>query len=365
MEKENLKLTRKVQVVIDLPTPEERQHALSTLYGWQDRAYKTANLMVSHLYIQQMMIDFFYLSDEIKYKLADEQKEEVGILKTSRMNTIYQVTSKRFRGKMPTNIISCLKASLYSNFKKNQTAYWRGERSLQNFKKDMPFPFSTEGMSKLIYDKEKKAFCFRLFKIPLKTYLGRDYNDKWMLLQQVAKGELKLCTSHLQLKGGKTFWLAVFEMEKEKHNLNPAVVAEASLSLEYPIVVKVGQEYSQIGNKEEFLHRRLAIQAARKRAQIGATYIKSGKGRKRKLKAVNKFNQTERNYIQHRLHLYSRKLINFCIQKQAGTLMLMNQEDKIGIAKEEGFVLRNWSYHQLINKIKYKANKAGIEVVVG
>lgn len=97
---------------------EERQHALSTLYGWQDRAYKTANLMVSHLYIQQMMIDFFYLSDEIKYKLADEQKEEVGILKTSRMNTIYQVTSKRFRGKMPTNIISCLKASLYSHFKK-------------------------------------------------------------------------------------------------------------------------------------------------------------------------------------------------------------------------------------------------------
>lgn len=365
MKKNSLKLTRKIQVVLDLPSPEKRKEALEKLYAWQTRAYRTANLMMSHLYTQEMIKDFFYLSEEIKYKLADIQKDKAGILQTSRMNTIYQVASKRFKGEMPTNIISCLKASLYSNFKKNRDAYWRGERSLMNFRSDMPFPFSTEGMSKLVYDSEKKAYCFRLFQIPLKTYLGRDFSDKWKLLQRVTQGDLKLCTSHLQLKDGKTFWLAVFEMEKEKHNLNPAVIAEASLSLEHPIVTKVGNIRLQIGNKEEFLHRRLAIQAARKRAQVGATYSKSGKGRKRKLKAVDKFHQTERNYIHNRLHLYSRKLIDFCIQQQAGTLMLMNQEDKIGIAKEEAFVFRNWSYYELITKIQYKANKAGIEVIVG
>jgi transposase len=266
---------------------------------------------------------------------------------------------------MPTNIISCLKATMYSNFKKNREAYWRGECSLMNFKRDMPFPFTTEGMSKLIYDKEKKAFCFRLFKIPLKTYLGRDHSDKWKLLKRVTKGELKLCTSHLQLKDGKTFWLAVFELEKEKHALKPGVVAEVSLSLEYPLVLKVGTKRFPIGTKEEFLHRRLAIQAARKRAQVGVTYAKSGKGRKRKLKALENYHQMERNYIKNRLHVYSRRLINFCIQQQAGTLMLMNQEDKIGIAKEEAFVFRNWSYYELITKIQYKANKAGIEVIVG
>ncbi len=365
MKKKTLKLTRKIQLYVDLPTAEERKEALRKLYDWQNRAYRTANLMMSHLYVQENLKEFFYLSEGIQYKLAKEQIEKDGILQTSRMNTIYQVTSKRFKGKMPTNIISCLKADLYSTFKKNRDAFWRGERSLMNFKKDMPFPFSTEGMSKLIYDKDKKAYCFRLFKIPLKTYLGRDYSDKWKLLQRVTQGDLKLCTSHLQLKDGKTFWLAVFEMEKEKHNLNPAVIAEASLSLEHPIVAKVGNTRLQIGNKEEFLHRRLAIQAARKRAQVGATYSKSGKGRKRKLKAVDKFHQTERNYIHNRLHLYSRKLIDFCIQQQAGTLMLMDQEDKIGIAKEEGFVLRNWSYCQLITKIQYKAKKAGIEMIVG
>ncbi|PZW37964.1 hypothetical protein LX95_02757 [Mesonia algae] len=352
-------------MVIDLPTAEERKKAIGKLYAWQDRAYRTANLMVSHLYVQEMLKEFFYLSEDIQYKLAREQKDEAGILQTSRMNTIYQVTSKRFKGEMPTNIISCLKASLYSTFKKNQEAYWRGECALMSFKKDMPFPFTTEGMSKLEYNPTKKAFCFRLFKIPLKTYLGRDHSDKWRLLQRVSQGELKLCTSHLQLKDGKTFWLAVFELEKEVHQLNPGVVAEVSLSLEYPIVVKVGKVRHQIGNKEEFLHRRLAIQAARKRAQVGATYNKSGKGKKRKLKAVDRFRQKEKNYILQRLHVYSRRLIDFCIQHQAGTLMLMNQEDKIGIAKEEGFVLRNWSYCELLTKIQYKADKAGIEVIVG
>ncbi len=42
-----------------------------------------------------------------------------------------------------------------------------------------------------------------------------------------------------------------------------------------------------------------------------------------------------------------------------------NQEDKTGIAKEQEFVLRNWSYYELQTKIKYKAEKAGIELIIG
>src|SRR5690606_15549121 len=144
-----------------------------------------------------------------------------------------------------------------------------------------------------------------------------------------------LCTSHIKLKDGKIFWLPVFEIEKEKHSLKPQVIAEASLSLEHPIVVKTNTAKLTIGTKEEFLYRRLAIQAAQKRAQIGGTYSKSGKGVKRKLKAVDRLKNAESNYVSHRIHLYTRRLIDFCIKHEAGTLILVNQEDKIGIAKEE------------------------------
>ena len=135
------------------------------------------------------------------------------------------------------------------------------------------------------------------------------------------------------------------------------------MSLEYPIVVKTRTGKLTIGSREEFLYRRLAIQASRKRVQKGTTFSKSGKGKKRKLKAVNKYKDVESNYIANRIHVYSRRLIDFCIKHQAGTLILMNQEDKSEIAKEEEFVLRNWSNYDLTTKIKYKAEKAGIEVI--
>ncbi|SHG15876.1 transposase, IS605 OrfB family, central region [Salegentibacter echinorum] len=159
--------------------------------------------------------------------------------------------------------------------------------------------------------------------------------------------------------------LAIFEIKKEKHKLRPEVVAEASLSLEYPIIVKIGKAKLSIGRREEFLYRRLAIQSACKRTRQGVKYARSGNGRKRKTKALAKFRDKERNYVDNRLHVYSRELINFCVKHQTGTLILLNQEEKIELAKEEAFVLRNWSYYDLMTKIKYKAEKAGIELIIG
>lgn len=359
-----MKLTRKIQLVVDLPTYEERKEALDKLYHWQSCTFKAANLIISHLYVQEMMKEFFYLSEGVRYQLVDEKKKEDGMLNRSRINCTYRMTSDRFKGEMPTNILTNLNSSILSTFRKNCDAYWKGERSINNYKRDIAFPFDKEGISGLQFNEEKKAFCFRLFSIPLKTYLGKDFTDKRKLLEKVIAGETNLCTSHIQLKNGKTYWLATFEIEKEKHKLRPEVIAEASLSLEYPIVVKIGQEKRTIGTREEFLYRRLAIQAARERVKEGIPYCKSGRGRKRKTKALHKFKEKERNYVSNRLHVYSRRLIDFCIKHHAGTLILLNQEDKIDLAKDEEFVFRNWSYYELMEKIKYKAEKAGIELII-
>lgn len=108
-----------------------------------------------------------------------------------------------------------------------------------------------------------KAFCFNMFSIPVKTYLGRDFSAKRLIMERILRDEIKLCTSQIQLKDGKIFWLTVFEFENEEHALK-AKIAEASLSLEHPIVVKANNVRINIGSKE-FLYRRLAIQASQKR----------------------------------------------------------------------------------------------------
>ncbi|WNI37072.1 hypothetical protein [Chryseobacterium sp. SG20098] len=364
MEKSTITLTRKIQLLINVP-PIEKKNMWEKLYRYQNRCFRAANFIVSHLYVQEMIKDFFYFTEEVQYKLADANKDEMGIFTRSKTSTTARMVFDRFKGEIPTDILGSLNNTIQSTFSKNKTDYWQGIKSLRNFKRDIPIPLPVKCITKLKYDPEKKAFCFNMFAIPVKTYLGRDFSDKRLIMEQLLKGEIKLCTSQIQLKAGKIYWLAVFEFEKEKHLLKPEIIAEASLSLEHPIVAKANNVRINIGSKEEFLYRRLAIQASQKRIQASIVYMRSGKGTKRKQKALYKTENLESRYVSHRLHVYSRKLIDFCIQQQAGTLILKNQEDKISIAKEQEFVLRNWSYYQLQTKIKYKAEKAGIELIIG
>ncbi|MFP8894094.1 hypothetical protein [Chryseobacterium sp. EZn1] len=364
MEKSTITLTRKIQLLIDVPSVEKKE-VWEKLYRYQNRCFRAANFIVSHLYVQEMIKDFFYFTEEVQYKLTDANKDQMGIFTRSKTSTTARMVFDRFKGEIPTDILGSLNNTIQSTFSKNKADYWQGLKSLRNFKRDIPIPLPVKCISKMKYDPEKKAFCFNMFAIPVKTYLGRDFSDKRLIMERLLRGEIKLCTSQIQLKAGKIYWLAVFEFEKEKHLLKPEIIAEASLSLEHPIVAKANNVRINIGSKEEFLYRRLAIQASQKRIQAGIVYMRSGKGAKRKQKALHKTENLESRYVTHRLHVYSRKLIDFCIQQQAGTLILKNQEDKIGITKDNEFVLRNWSYYQLQTKIKYKAEKAGIELVIG
>ncbi|KQM36558.1 hypothetical protein ASG31_17795 [Chryseobacterium sp. Leaf404] len=364
MEKSTMTLTRRIQLLIDLPANEQKE-MWEKLYRYQNRCFRAANFIVSHLYVQEMIKDFFYLTEDIQYKLADENKDKMGIFTRSKTHTTARMVFDRFKGEIPTDILGSLNNTIQSTFSKTKADYWQGTKSLRNFKKDIPIPLPVKCISKMKYDPEKKAYSFNMFAIPVKTYLGNDYSDKRVIMERLLREEIKLCTSQIQLKAGKIYWLAVFEFEKEEHKLKPEIIAEASLSLEHPIVVKTNNVRINIGSKEEFLYRRLAIQASQKRIQDGIAYTRSGNGVKRKQKALYKTENLESRYVSHRLHLYSRKLIDFCIQQQAGTLILKNQEDKIGIAREQEFVLRNWSYYELQTKIKYKAEKAGIELIIG
>jgi len=364
MEKSTITLTRKIQLLIDVPSNEKKE-VWEKLYRYQNRCFRAANLIASHLYVQEMIKDFFYLTEKIQYKLADEKKDQMGMFDRSKTNSTARMVFDRFKGEIPTDILGSLNNTIQSTFSKSKADYWQGTKSLRNYKRDIPIPLPIKCISKMKYDPEKKAFCFNMFAIPVKTYLGKDYADKRVIMERLLKEEIKLCNSQIQLKDRKIFWLAVFEFEKKEHLLKPEIIAEASLSLEHPIVAKAGNVRINIGTKEEFLYRRLAIQASQKRIQAGVGYARSGKGVKRKQKALYKTENLESRYVSHRLHVYSRQLIDFCIQQQASTLILKNQEDKIGIAKDNEFVLRNWSYYELQTKIKYKAEKAGIELIIG
>lgn len=114
-------------------------------------------------------------------------------------------------------------------------------------------------------------------------------------------------------------------------------------------------------------------------------YAKGGKGRKKKLHKLEDFESKERNFVQTILHSYSKKMIDLCLKNKVGKLVLdpQNEEtkklearikeikqdenltkmEKRDLIEKSKFVISNWSYYGLTEKIKYKAKIVGIEVV--
>jgi hypothetical protein len=361
---EKIHLTRKIQLLIDSSDPDFIYQSRGQIMAWQNACYRCANLVYTHQFIQEQIKDMVYLTEGIKLRVTDQSKDPDGMLTSSRTNSTYKVLTQHFKGLLPSNIYNNLNNTLVGSFSQDKVLYHNGERSIRNFKKDMAMPFSGECLRKLTEVNEGAYFTFTLFGIPLKTYLGRTFDDKREMLREVIRGNYKLAISYLKLEDKKLYLLATFEQDRQVHLLSDDVVAEASLSLEHPLTVKIGKIRLTIGNKEEFLYRRLAIQAARRRVQASHGLNRAGHGKKRKQKPLEHYKHMERDYVEYKLQVYSRRLIDFCVKNQAATLILTGQLDKEEAAKRETFVLRNWSYGQLKDKIAYKADKAGINLIV-
>lgn len=356
-------ITRKIQLLFNTNDKDQVKEWYKKLYEWEETVFRAANYISSHHYLQENVKDMIYYTEDVKKKLANITKDEDGILTTSKQNSTYQMISAKFKGTIPMAILACLNADIVSVYNKERKKYWKGECSLRTYRRGMPIPIDPRNASEFVLN-ERDNYNFTLYGINFSTNFGRDNSGNRIVFDRSLKGEYKLCQSSIQMKGTKMFLLAVFQFEQDKLDLNADVAIEASLSVDTPIIAGVGSKNIYIGSKEEFLYRRVAIQGAMRRMQRGSRFNKGGKGREKKMKTLDHFHDLERNYIQTRIHAYTRKLIDICIQNKAGTLILKNQVVKEEDAKENEFVLRNWSYHGMKEKISYKAAKAGIEVIV-
>ena len=261
------------------------------------------------------------------------------------------------------DILNALNNKLQATYQSERKLYWTGERTLPNFKRDINLPFSTASIKRLDLAEDGRNFRFDLFGIPFITWIGKGY-DKRDFLRDVFRGKTKISGCFLKLEKTRIFLYASYKPEPANHQLDEAVFAEASLSPQQPVSVKIGRQSFAIGNKEEFFYRKLAIQAAFKRAQQSVSYNRSDKGGQRQRKNLERFDGLEHRYSEQQLHRYSKRLIDLCIRHGAGTLLLVNQEHKEAAAKEDALLIRNWDYQSLKDKIAYKASAAGIILIV-
>ena len=393
-------ITRKIEIYVHEEDKEMKKNYQDTLYGWRDAVRKAANLIVSHKFVQQNVRDFMYLQEDVRerFLVVDEKtgKEKVkfnvpDILEKgpgmSEQNTTYRLISSMLKGKVPADIYSCLNQAVAKTFKETVTDVNKGDATLRSYKNNIPIPFSAKSLSN-IHKADDGHFYFTLFGVPFACMLGRDRSNNEAIIERCISGEYKLCSSSIAFqkvvsrdtgkKKNKLFLYLCVDIPKKEVELNPKKSMYCYLGLAHPIeynyevqsknIYDSGVKWSHIGTAEEFLYRRVQIQAAMKRCQVNCRYTSGGKGRKRKLQALNRFEEKEKNYVQTKLHTYSRMLVDHAIKNHCGTIVLVNQEPREEEAKEanqkgEPFVLRNWSYFGLKTMISYKAKMVGIEVI--
>lgn len=381
-------ITRKIQLNI-VSEGQDVKEVYTKLYDWNEKIFRAANTASTHMYWQAQQREFFYLSNEANVLLSDSSvpvediKSEktrklvedgaIRLFNTSQQNTTYRVLSEKLKGDVPSDIFANLNSQLAQTFAAESKDYFSGKRSLRSYKRNLPIPFSAKSIRNITLTEDKKNYSFDLFGISLRTYFGKDLSGNKIIFESALAGEYKLCASSIQLDGKKLFLLAVFQFEATELKGDKEMFAE--LGLVTPIIAHFGKKPIYIGTKEEFLHQRLAIQAALRRSQIAARFNSGGRGIKHKTKNIEHFKEKEKDYVQTKMHQYSRKLVDLCVSNKCGKLILKFTPDPIvpdGLSREEKeiwresneFLLRNWTYYGLVEKLKYKCAKVGIEVIV-
>lgn len=353
-------ITRKIQLIIDSTDKDYIGEVYATLYHWRAICQKAANLLMTHHFVLEQIKDIMYFTEDVKVKLADVKGDELGILSTSKMNSGYRMMSQHFKGGIPTHILSSLNKRITAFFNENKMDYLFGKKTLPNYKADMAIPFKGTDIKHLKQSENGYDYKFSLFKIPFKTYLGRDVFYKRELMEEWANGSRQIKTSMLQLEGNKIYLLATFELENIALPLDPSIVAELYLGAEYPVLLHIGNKNFTIGTNDGFLHRRLAIQAAINRKFAAFGKCTSNKEKAKRSKAVQPLKEKDKAFVNTKQHQYSRTVVDICTKNGVGTILLCKNQDEV---EDEKSILKHWSYYGLKEKIKYKSSMSGITLV--
>ena len=356
-------ITRKIQISPQ-GDKEEINYIWDTLRGFEETTFRAANYIATHSFVQEKIGEFSYFHDDIKLKLLNREKDESGIFNTSPQNTTYRMISLKYKGDVPSGIYNQVNSVVRKSFESEKKDLFTGKRSLRSYKRGMPIPFGKKDIRQLTkVGSDKGNYSFTLFGMRFKTYFGKDLSGNEIIMDRAISGEYAMCDSSIQIKNNKIFLLVVVKFEANKADLKPEKELVARLGILTPIEFEVGKNTYTIGSKEEFLHRRLQIQEGRKRLQISMRFNGGGSGRKKKMKALDRYDLAEKNYVTTRVHQYTANLIDWCLKLKCGKLILKDQESVEDVVKGNDFLLRNWGYFGIKDKLKYKCGLHGIELI--
>ena len=343
---------RKLKLIL-IGTDEERKQGYKFIRDSQYAQYQGLNLAMSVLSSAYLESNRDIKSDIFK----DAQKS------LTNSNPIFQDIA--FGTGIDTK--SAITQRVKKDFKtslKNGLA--KGERSITNYKRD--YPLLTRGRDLKFQYKDDDIIIKWVNKIVFKVVLGsgKIKENKIELqhtLHKIIDKEYKVGQSSLQFDRNNNLILNL-NLDIPYNPKNEIVEGRTlgvDLGIKYPAYMCLNDDTykrEHIGSIDDFLRIREQMQDRRRKLQHDLKFIKGGKGRNKKMQALDRLRDKEKNFATTYNHMISKNVVEFAKK---------NQCEYINMEKltKDGFnnaILRNWSYYQLQQYIEYKAEREGITV---
>jgi putative transposase len=362
--------TRTIKLKINV-VGEDKKESWKRVRQISNDAWRAANWIASGQYLNDQLVRRIYARRKIDAKENKDAVEKVEQEFKEFFGTKRQATTERDIKEAYPNLPSCvtnpLNQVVVASYNKEKGDMLAGNRSLRSYRKGMPVTVIKKSIEFSKDDNDKHFIKWKLGRkeaVNFSVYYGKDKANHRLSISNIITGELDYSAPQIQLKDKDLFLLLPVKDPEEKLKLNPELSLGVDLGIAVPayIALSKGPQKRAVGFKDDFLRMRLQMQNRRRHLQRSLKFAGGGKGRQKKLKALERIKDKERNFARTYNHFLSREIVDFATKNKAGVIKLEMLE---GFGKEEqhAFVLRNWSYFELQALVEYKAKRVGIVVV--
>lgn len=242
----------------------------------------------------------------------------------------------------------------------------RGERNLTSYRRT--YPLITRGRDlKFRYEGDDIVIKW-VNKIEFTVITGSNNMKENTIelkhtLHKIINNEYKIKESSLMFdKNNNLILNLTFDIpDKEAHEIVPGRTLGVDLGIATPAYVCLSDNTyirSGFGSANDFFRIRQQMKSRRRSLYKSLSLVKGGKGRKKKLQAINSLRDKERNFAKTYNHQLSYKIVKFAKDNKCEFINLEHLT-KNGF---EDAILSSWSYYELQNMIEYKAEREGIKV---
>ena len=362
--------TVRLQLFVEGDATGDKNAARKRLREIHSAAWRAANEIVRSQYFNDVLMRKLYDRLDIDRKdmtqVQDAENRFTELFGVKRQATSERDIKQLFP-ELPSCVTNQMNNEIVSAYKKEKREMLSGRRSLRTYKDKMPVSSKKVAVSFSKDDEGKYHVTWKLGRserISFGIYFGQDRANNRLTIDRILSGEYSHGAPSFQLKETKWFLLLPVQEPEKPAELDPKICVGVDLGLAIPAFCAVSNspQRKPLGDREDFLKIRLQLQSRRRRLQRSLVSAHGGKGRKRKLKALNDLKQKERNFVSMYNHRISKHAVDFAVRNRAGTIKLEMLEG-YGQEEKKGFILRNWSYFELQNDVKYKAAQYGINVI--